>query len=491
VQFDEYGSENSSYADLPYLPSMSLNLKRFMNPDAAVRRYDQVVEYFDAYHSLSNIQYDEFLQERSRYVDEDGNRIANPYVALEGCDLMPESAQLTFTPLMPHQGFVNDRDGDELKPFHLYISEDKRRLADPSIVLDSTLLVYSEFGFGHLSGLGRSRKGKIPQTATIITSNGEEIEVFTNALYVVGKPGKIKEDRIKKYVGVNNKASNFDQFICPDPRDTDGLIIRDSSGFYAAYKRGEPAKQLRSNRPQPKGATPTKVPSVTQSPTSPKVKVAKPSAAAEPDSSNVTEQKKPKVSLPKSKLEQLRERMRLAKLGKVGKLGKVDKAEEQEDDSYVPENTGEDGKLRDSLCVVSDSLYLTFNSKDPDSSPLKNLRFNRVKPFVGIEVKTLLELNAAISYIESKFTIYNADEIYELRKRFSKKTKLFNGQFQPKDNKFLALNYKPIKNPKNIKLYYIIEDGQLLASLLSWYLLLSWHYLLASQFGSMKAIRFC
>lgn len=458
VQFDEYGSDNENYKNLPYLPSMSLNLKRFMNPDAAVRRYDQVIDYFDAYHALSNIQYDEFLSERSRYIDEDGNRIANPYATLPKGEMLEGSEVLTFTPLLPHQGFVNDVDGDGLKPFHMWINENRKMIEDPSLITEKPVLVFTEFGYGYISAVGRTRKGYIPQSVTVVTNSGEKVEAFTNALYVVGKSGSIKEDRIKKYAGIHNKASNFDQFICPDPRDTEGLIFRDKDGYFSEYIKGEPAKQIRSNRPAPKTAAPTKAP---KQPQKTAVKVKQP--AADVEDVEVKEKDAattPQVKTAKSALEALRERMRNKAAGKPTKPA-AKKSDDGEDDTYVPENTGKDGKIRGSLCVVSDSLYLTFNAKDPDTSPLKALKFLRVKPFVGIQIKTLLELNAAISFIESKFTIYNAEEIYELRKRFSKKTKLFNGQYDPTDNKFLALNYKPIKNPKNIKLYYIIEDGQL------------------------------
>lgn len=442
VQFDEYGSTNDAYRALPFLNTVNLNLKKFVDPEKAMRRYEHATEYFDAYHTLSNIQYAEFIEERSRYIDEDGNMIADPFVALDAAPELEGAVMLLNTPIVPNQNFVNDPEDDGLQPFTMWISEHRNFLDDPRLILDENVLVYTEFGYGYIYGMGRTIKGKAPAKVTVRLSNGSDVSVPTDAIFVATRKGSIKEDRIKKYIGVNSKASNSPEFIGLDPRETKGLVFRNEDGQYAEYIKGM-APIVHGGVKTRKKVKPAAVQTTPATPTAPAVTTVAPAPVAE----EVEETTQPAAK------QSLKDRLR-AKMMKRQAAG-------VEDDSYVPENTGDDGQLHASLCVVSDSLFLAFSAKDPDSSPLLNMKFSRVKPFVGIEVKNLLEFDTAMAFIAKRFNIIGAEKFDELRKRFNRKTKLFNGQFEPTDNKFLALNYKPVKNSDNLKLYYIVEGGKL------------------------------
>lgn len=410
VQFDEYGSDNSNYRDLPFLKSMTMDLEKFLDPVKAVRRHEQVVEYFDAYYQLASIQYNEFIAERSKYIDETGALLKNPFVPIKASAPLKGSKSLLFTPIVPNQNFVNDADADGLEPFNQWIMEQKELLNDPSKLVDETVLVYSEFGYGYIYSVSaRSKKGQVPKSVTVMFSYGETIAVPTDSLYVsTSTKPSVKVEKAKKYFGKNHKLTSQPKYIGADPRDTVGLLYRDANGNYVEYIKGVDNETTE----------------VAPAPTAPKLAPAK------------------KVPLQVAK-------------------PKVEETEDDED-SYVPDNTGDDGQLFASLCVISDSLFLAFNAKDPDAAPLKALKFSRVKPFLGIEIKNLIEYDAALAFITKNFDIVDKEGKFEaLRKRFSNKTKLFRGQFNAEDNKFLVLNYKPVKNPKNLKLYFIVEDKKL------------------------------
>jgi hypothetical protein len=114
------------------------------------------------------------------------------------------------------------------------------------------------------------------------------------------------------------------------------------------------------------------------------------------------------------------------------------------------------------LCVIDDSIFVAFNAKDPDSSALAAAKYTKVQPYIGIVVKTLDEYEKVLAYVSKQFKIFDPnDKFGALRKRFNNKTKLFKGQFRNDDIKFLLLDHKRVKNDANIKLNYLVEDGQL------------------------------
>lgn len=397
VQFDEYASGNAEYRQLPYLKPLGMDLKKFLNPMKAIRRADQVQEYFDAYYQLTSIQYNEFITERMKYIDVDGKLLANPYVAVESCEPIEDAQVLAFTPLVPDQNFVNDMDSDGLEPFKEWIAEHKEYEQEPAKMVEkgTTILVYSEFGYGYIFSAPRKTKNGI-QTVEVMMSYGEKIKVPVDSLYVASqRRASLKVEESKKYLGINHSKVE-PKYAGIDPRESEGLIYRADDGSYKEYIRA-------MNKPKIKTQT------------------------------------------------------------KIGKVKPVKQQEqEEEDNTFVPENTGEDNKLFASLCVINDSIFVAFNAKDPDVAGLKSAQYTKVTPFMGIEIRTLDEYDKAIEYVSKQFNIVDKSGKFEaLRKRFHSKTKLFKGQFANENIQFLLLDHKRVKNDSNIKLNYLVQGNEL------------------------------
>lgn len=437
VQFDEFGSSNTAYRALPPLNGIGMNLKRFMNPEESIRLYEHISGYFEAYHTLSQIRNEEFMYERSKYLDEDGNMTVNPFVGLEGTEMMRGSRRLTFTPNVPNQNFTSDEFEDDLIPFTSWISRNKdfiENFDDFPVVM-----VKTEFGYGVIDRGFRGGQYRSTGSLTVLLAceSGLTVNMPVDSIYVANAlvGAKLSVANTRKYLGANNdKTAKYKKYIGLNARDENGMIYYDG------------------DRPKVYDLETALVED----------------GLSEADAKLFAEQRAEgtravvDISINKAEAEAARLAAEKAKEDEehVGKIG------------LIPSKTGdeEDGKLRASAAVIQGHTFLIVNGDDPDAAKLP--KFQKVKPFLGIKVSNLRELKLVLEKIESlsvttkdgkrNIRIVGRDKFDALIKRFNAKGKLAKtGRYMPEDIEFLTKRHTPPKNQLNLKLGYLVEDDDL------------------------------
>lgn len=470
VQFDEYGSDNPAYTNLPYFEDVKLELKDF-NPAITARKFEDKREYFEAYDKLHRIQEEEFWIERRKVLDDNGNIIGEMFGEVNIGEELQGAVNLTHLPMMENQGYVKHEEEDNLVPFASWFSANPKGWD----ALDSgPVCVYTEFGYGLMTQLRTSvknkEKGLLPTSATVELTDGKTSLTVGTELIFVAEGMSLGNHKAAKYIGANSKATKKPENIMSDVRDADGIVYRDGDNGYYEYLPSNPKKPVsNANAPKVKvkPAKPNVVPKTTVAPTanapavSPSKPIAKPVTQKPEEKENLPEVK-PTVTKPiiseeaRSKLSSLAARLAARKAQKQGA---------EEDDSFVPESTGDkaDGKVEMSVCSVGDNIYLYANANDPDADALKAFEFKKINAYIGVRIKSLRDFETTLKLIQSEFNIVGLEAIEELRKRFSKKSQLFLGKSSPKDARFLSRvgNHTKVKNDKNIKLYHLVEGGKL------------------------------
>lgn len=485
TQFDEYGT-GSRYENLPNLPAYTLVTGNF-DIEESPRSYADFEEYFDTYNMLYKMQLDEYHEVRKEYVDPVTGALIKPiFQAVDGKAPIEGSFELSHVPLLEKQGYAPDVENDGLLPFAEWFNSNGR---DWEILEKKQVLIYSEFGYGVgerfrlPKGLGEMRddlssidKGLTPQTMSVLFSDGTRQQFATSQLYIATGV-KENDPRLAKYIGANSSETDLPNNICTDPRDIDGVLVRHNEGFYI-LKDGKlephavktaptvtvktPAAPVAAPVKPVKPVKPVRSPVVVTSPTATPalpVKPVKPVSAA-PTGANEEEERRQRAREAKERI-----------LAKRKAMQETPKAEETpaptpaigEGKGFIPPTTGteEDDAIVMSVATVNDNVYLMANGNDPDAAALKSLEFKRLSPFMGIKVETIQEFDATIKLIEANYTIFGKERIEELRKRFSSKTKLFRGKLSTEDNLFISREHKMPKKETTIKLYHIVEGGEL------------------------------
>lgn len=428
TKFDEYG--NMNYDMLRGLPKLPLNLKKFLTPGVSISKSSQIEEYLEEYHKMVQIQTKEFMEERSKYFDSQGNKTSPSCLPAKVSNELGGAKLITFLPIVSDQNYVRDPEDDGLVPFKQWMCDNQNYINDLSLLKNQDILVYSEFGYGVIYG-ANTKSGGIPSKVTIITSYGTKQKVPSDSLFVATKTVKDPNvEKAKKFLGFQLKT-NKAKYKGRDPRQTVGLLYREN-GDYQEYlkKAGIPPK-------------PTNIPAIPVQPvnilTDPRINPA-------PIISPVKENKRGIVQPSRTQPEQ----------------NKVD-------DTYVPPSSGElsDNKLFASLLLIDDTLVLAFSAKDPDSSELPALNFKRIPAFIGVQLRGVAELDHVLTFIkQSGYNVVDSANKFErLGVRLANKARVLDGKMyvgkESDDLKFLILNHKAPNNPKSIKLSYLVENQKL------------------------------
>lgn len=430
AKFDEYG--NGNYDTLKQLPKLPLNLKKFLNPDMSIRYKEDIEQYTEEYYKLSQIQTNEFVEERSKYYDSNGNKTKPSCIAAKVASELPGSKQITFMPIVSDQNYVMDPDDDGLVPFKQWLCDNKQYADNLALLSNQDILAYSEFGYGIVYGAS-SRTGGVPNKVTIITSYGTKQKVPADALFIATKTKADPTiEKAKKFYGVNHATTRKIKYKGSDPRKSAGLLYRENG----EYKNYFPDSQTGVVKIKP-----TVQPS--QAPTN--------QGALLPTDQSNSPQVKVQVQSP------------------VVKPKNEEKADQVQTPTFVPpeSGTGVDNKLYASALLIDDNLFLAFTAKDPDAADLSQFNFKRVPAFIGIQLRSPQELNKVLDFVKSSGfkVVDSANKFERLNDRLANKAKVLDGKLyvekEAEDIKFLVLNHKAPNNQGSIKLNYLVENRRI------------------------------
>lgn len=446
VHFDEYGSSNRAYSLLPSLLGIPMNLKNFLSddPDRAIRKVEDIRggpngegdDYLSAYASLAEIQREELLQVRSEFIDEDNNLVKSFVEIVEGREIMKGSRRLTFTPNIPNQNTTNDLAGDGLTPFTSWVTKHKDFITDfenfPQV------FVKTEFGYGMIvSGFRGARMTKSSNKLTVLLAHTEGLtaNVEINSIYVASEltGAKMKEPRVRKYVGANNekiKRENLRNYIGLNPREVNGMIyVNDYSNFKEEPKVYDFKEALIED------------------------------GMSEEDALIAVEDRQRGTRGP-------------ARISLSPEPEAKDELVDEDEEGLIPEETSgtKDNKLKANVALINGTTYLVVNGDDPDAAGLPG--FTPVRPFIGVKIETKRELQTFLTRMEGftktvngvkqNLVIQDRQQFEDLLKRFDRRGRLSqSGPKLPKDIEFLFRTHRKPKNELLLKLGYIVDEGEL------------------------------
>lgn len=407
TKFNEWGSANPAYQNLPSLTQLTMNLSKLRDPHKKIDDFNQIKPYLSVYRGLQAAVMQELVTERAKYFDAEGNMLKNPFIKMAGGPKLEGAKDLAFTPLVSNLEVVNDHYDDGLMLFTDWINldENKHYRDDPSLLTEDMVFCYTDFGYGYIDRVPNVRAKDF--SISLKYSYGKSAGSPASLTYVATR---VKQTRKKTPQVMRYLQGGFDP--------------TESNKLYVVPADGGPL--------QPLG----------QAETNPKIKTSPKPVFAEPP--------KPPVA---------------PATPKPPKPAVAPVFEEVEDDDFVPENTGEDDQLYAYANVFNGMLSLSFNAKDPDIAEiLGELNFKTKGQYVGIRVKNAVEYDKAIAFVQKRIAINSKTlpEIEAYRHQFtSGKDKVFDGMFNPNVKNFMVLKSKPSANEESVKLYPLVHNQEL------------------------------